>query len=144
MGASCCGQREVFPASPLLLASYPCPRPQAFWSVSTFPREIWPQGEKQHFATTTWQPRETALGKLDKPCYTHWDPFRQEAACALAEPGCDGMEGGLGKLGPAERLSGGILVALLGWSCMVPRDGDHEAHIGFLNPKVMIFFEEGQ
>lgn len=35
------------------------------------------------------------------PSYTHWDLFRQEAACALAELGCDGMEGGLGELGPA-------------------------------------------
>lgn len=60
-GASCWGQKELFPAPALPLASYPCLPSQAFWSVSTFPREIWPQGGKQHLATTAQQPRETEL-----------------------------------------------------------------------------------
>lgn len=42
----------LFLASPFLLVAYPCLSFQAFWSVSPFPRYIWPWGQKQGFAAT--------------------------------------------------------------------------------------------
>lgn len=73
----------LFLASPFLLVAYPCLSFQAFWSVSPFPRYIWPRGQKQGFAAPPSQPKErTVLNEINRVRPT--GPFsvrRLQVAC---------------------------------------------------------------